>query len=66
MTYPDQKRGWISVLFLSAAAAHSPDRRQWVRVLVLDETQQPDAKQLAQLLKAALTAVRLSPGTKTR
>ncbi len=66
MTYPDRKRGWVSVLFVSATTPHSPDRRQWLRVLLMDETQQPDAKELAGLLKVALTTARASAGTKGR
>jgi len=64
MTYPDRRRGWVSVLFISAAAPHTADGRQWVRVLVMDETQKPKAKELAALLKTALTGIRLRPGTK--
>ena len=64
MTYPDQRRGWVNVLFVSAAAPHSADGRQWMHVLVSDETQKPDARELTVLLKTALTSIRLRRGTK--
>ena len=50
MTYPDRRedsagiaRGWISVLFLHASARVCNDPRQWLTILLMDETGKPDA-----------------------
>ncbi len=63
-TYPDRRRGWVSTLFLHASAPVAADPRQWLTVLLLDETQQPDAKELAGILATALTSVSAQPSAK--
>jgi len=57
ITYPDRKRGWVSTLFLRAAAPVARSPKQWLEVTVLDETQQPEAEQLAGILRTALETV---------
>jgi len=61
ITYPDRRRGWVSALFIHAAAPIKADPKRWLTVLVTDETQQPDAGQLAGILKAALAGVAAAP-----
>jgi len=58
ITYPDRRRGWVSALFLHAAAAMKADSRRWLEVTVIDETQQPDAAELAGILKTVLSGVK--------
>ena len=65
-TYPDRRRGWVSSLFIHAAAAVGSDPKQWLTVVVLDETQQPDARELATILKTALSGVTADPAAKGR
>jgi hypothetical protein len=57
ITYPDRRRGWVSTLFLHAAAAVKNDPTQWLTVLVGDETQKPDAEELAGIFKTALVTL---------
>ena len=57
ITFPDrrQNRGWRTTLFIHAAAATGPvagdkkaaARHEWIEITIMDETQQPDAKELA-------------------
>lgn len=61
ITYPDQKRGWVSVLFLHAAAPIAKDPSHWLEVTVMDETQQPDAAELAGILKTVLAGIGAQP-----
>lgn len=70
MTYPDRRkdtdgkpRGWVSVLFLHASAPIRRDPRQWLAILVMDETGKPDAAELAGLFKLAATGLVVRPGT---
>jgi len=60
-TYPDQKRGWVSPLFAYAAAPIAADPKQWLGVLIWDETQRNEldeqAAEMAGLLKSALTGL---------
>jgi len=65
ITYPDRRRGWVSALFVHAAAPMAGDPRQWLSVTVTDETQQPDAKQLAAIVKTALASVAAKPAPTT-
>lgn len=58
ITFPHRKRGWQSTLFIHAFAPTRRDGRQWLEVMVLDETQQPSASQLAPVLRAVLASVR--------
>ena len=58
ITYPDRRRGWVSTLFIHAAAPVGADARRWLAVLLTDETQQPDAKALAAALKTALATIK--------
>jgi pimeloyl-ACP methyl ester carboxylesterase len=60
ITYPDRRRGWVTALFAHASSPLSPDGRKWVSVVLTDETQQPDAQELAGYLRAALGDVRVS------
>ncbi|MGB2824625.1 MAG: alpha/beta hydrolase [Phycisphaerae bacterium] len=61
ITYPDRTRGWVSALFIHAAAAMKGDPRQWLEVTVVDETQQPDAGELAGILKTTLAGIAAGP-----
>ena len=61
ITFPHAKRGWVSTLFIRAVTATPPDSRGWDSVLILDETQQPDAAELATLLKTLLVGMRTTP-----
>jgi len=61
ITYPDRRRGWVSALFVHAAAPIKADPKRWLTVLVTDETQQPDAKELAGVLKTSLAGVAATP-----
>jgi len=61
ITYPDRRRGWVSSLFIHAAAVIRTDPRRWLTVLVTDETQQPVAKELAGILKTALAGISARP-----
>ena len=61
ITYPDRRRGWVSALFCHCAAAVKADPRRWLTVTVTDETQQPDADELAGILKTALSGVVVRP-----
>ena len=64
ITYPDRRRGWVSTLFIHAAAGIARDPRRWIAIVVLDETQQPDAKELAGVLKTAAAGVTVVPARK--
>lgn len=63
ITYPDRSidattgepRGWVTVLFVHAAAAVADDKTEWLEVLVSDETGKPDPDELARLFKTAAT-----------
>lgn len=55
ITYPDRRRGWVSTLFIHAAAPHKTNSKRWLSVTILDETQQPDAGQLAAVLRTVIT-----------
>lgn len=61
ITYPDQQRGWVTALFIHAAAPIDADRRQWLTVMVIDETQQPDAAELAAAFRTALASITATP-----
>ncbi len=61
ITYPDRRRGWVSSLFIHAAAPIAANPRQWLTVMVTDETQQPDAAELAAALRTALETVTAGP-----
>ncbi len=61
ITYPDRRRGWVSALFVHAAAAIKSDPRQWLEVTVIDETQQPEAAELAGILKTVVSGVKARP-----
>ena len=58
ITYPDRRRGWVSTLFIHAAAPVGADARRWLSVLLTDETQQPDAKALAAAFKTVLATIK--------
>jgi len=58
ITYPDRRRGWVSALYLHAAAPIAADKKQWLSVTVTDETQQPDAKELAGILRTVVSGIR--------
>ena len=57
ITYPDKTRGWVSTLFLHAAAPIAGSPKQWLEVSLLDETQQPDARELAAVVRTVLETV---------
>lgn len=61
ITYPDRRRGWVSSLFIHATTPISPDGLQWLEVLVSDETQQSEARELAGIVKTILTSIAGSP-----
>ena len=61
ITFPDRRRGWVSTLFLHAAAPIGRSPKQWLEVTVLDETQQPDAKELAGVFRTVLQTVSAKP-----
>ena len=63
-TYPDRRRGWVSTLFLHAAAPIGSNPKRWLTVLVLDETQQPKATELAATLKTTLSTLAAQPAAK--
>ena len=48
ITFPDKRRGWRTTLFCHAAAPLAADGKKWVEVAVLDETQKPDPRQIAE------------------
>lgn len=60
LTYPHRQRGWVSVLFLHAAAPMGADPKRWLEVTVMDETQKPDAAELAGVLRTVLAGIRAS------
>ncbi|HOD82714.1 MAG: hypothetical protein BWX88_02886 [Planctomycetes bacterium ADurb.Bin126] len=64
-TYPDQKRGWVSPLFAYAAAPMGSDPKQWLSVLIWDETQRKEldeqAAEMASLLRSALENMTVGP-----
>jgi pimeloyl-ACP methyl ester carboxylesterase len=66
ITYPDGRRGWVSALFIQAAAPRGKDTRRWWNILVVDETQEPDSKELAQFLTTALRSLHLERAATTR
>ncbi len=63
ITYPDRSidattgepRGWVTALFVHAAAAVADDTTEWLEVLVSDETGKPEAGELAALFKTVAT-----------
>ena len=57
ITYPDRRRGWVSALFIHAAAPVGADPRRWLTVTVTDETQQPQAQELAGTVKTVLQGI---------
>ena len=57
ITYPDRLRGWVSALYVHAAAPIAGDGKQWLSVTVTDETQEPDAKELAEVVKTAVSGI---------
>ncbi len=57
ITYPDRRRGWVSALYCHASAPMKANQRRWLTVTVTDETQHPDAAELAGILKTALSRV---------
>jgi len=61
ITYPDRKRGWVSALFLHAASPIEKDPKQWIEVLVIDETQQPDAAELAGIFRTVVNGIQAGP-----
>ena len=61
ITFPHKDRGWQSTLFLHAWSPTSADGKQWLEVTVLDETQQPDASQLARAAKTVVGGVKVTP-----
>ena len=62
ITFPDKRKGWQTTLFLHAAAPVAAGPRQpktdeknkWVEVAIMDETQQPDTKELAKIFRTIL------------
>ncbi|KKK61402.1 hypothetical protein LCGC14_3014680, partial [marine sediment metagenome] len=65
ITYPDRRRGWVSALFVHAAAPVAADGRRWLTVMLTDETQRPDAAELAKILKTALASIAAEPAPPT-
>jgi pimeloyl-ACP methyl ester carboxylesterase len=61
ITYPEKDRGWVSTLFLHASAPLGEDAHQWLEVTVMDETQQPDAQELATIFRTLLEGVGATP-----
>ena len=61
ITYPDRRRGWVSTLFIHAAAPVARDQKRWLSVLLRDETQQPAAKELAVMLKTVVATLKPRP-----
>ncbi len=66
ITYPDRQRGWVSALFVHAAGAIRADPRRWLTVTVIDETQQPEAKELAEAFKTVVATIAAEPAPATR
>ena len=69
ITYPHRKRGWVSALFLHAAAPLKGRPKGWLEVTVIDETQQPEAAELAGIFRTVLNGIAARPtppGAKTR
>ena len=66
ITYPDRRRGWVSGLFIHAAAPARQDPKQWLEVMVLDETQQPVAAELATVLRGVIGSVTVAAAPATR
>jgi hypothetical protein len=82
ITYPDRRRGWISALFIHAATpagtvlsatrpatTQTAEAKRWLTVQLLDETEKPDATELAGYFRTALeglTAKPLAPTTASR
>jgi len=71
ITFPDRRkdaagkvRGWVSTLFVHASAPIREDPKRWLTVMIMDETHQPDAAQLAAVFRAAaggLTVKKAAP-----
>jgi pimeloyl-ACP methyl ester carboxylesterase len=61
ITYPEKDRGWVSTLFLHASAPLGEDAHQWLEVTVMDETQQPDAQELATICRTLLEGATATP-----
>ncbi len=61
ITYPDRRRGWVSALFLHAAAPVKADPKSWLTVTVTDETQQPQAKELAAAFRTVVASISAAP-----
>jgi hypothetical protein len=70
ITFPDAKRGsWQSTLFINAFAPLGDDGRQWLELTLMDETQEPDAAQVAGLFKSVLASIEITaaaPKTTTK
>ena len=66
ITYPHRKRGWVTNLFLHAAAAIAANPKEWLEVTVMDETQKPDAAELAGVLRTVLENISASPAPATK
>jgi len=68
-TYPDQKRGWVSPLFIHASAPIAGDPTRWLTVLIWDETQRPEdaeiVDRLAILFKTAISGITVKPPDRT-
>ncbi len=57
ITYPDRTRGWVSTLFLHAAAPIANNPKRWLEVTLMDETMAPDPAVLAAALQTVLAGV---------
>lgn len=60
ITFPHAKKGWQSTLFINAWSPMTDDAKQWLELTLLDETQAPDAAQMAGLFKSVLASVEIT------
>lgn len=60
ITIPHQEKGWLSTLFVRAVSPleGGDEPKSWLTVTLLEETQKPDATEMAAALKAALSGVK--------
>ena len=61
ITFPDKRHGWRTTLFVHAASPLGDDGRQWLEVVVMEESQKPQPKPLARLVRTLLQAVDAKP-----
>ena len=67
VTFPDRRKGWRTTLFVHATAAigAKPEKAfRWIEITLMDETQRPDARELATALRTVLTGLSVKARTR--